>query len=78
MSKFYGQVFGQAETIATRRGHRNIRVSAQSWNGSVITTLNYNDDGDLMVEIETSDGSDSRGYTRFRGTMKEFIEKLTA
>lgn len=39
MSKFYGTVVVQARTDATRRGGRDIRVCAQSWDGSIITRL---------------------------------------
>ena len=76
MAKFYGQVFGQAKTEASRRGSRNIKVSAQSWNGSVITTLYYNDNDDLMVNLSISDGSSCYGYTYFDGTLDELKERL--
>ena len=76
MARFYGQVFGQAKTEASRRGSRNIKVSAQSWNGSVITTLYYNDNDDLMVNLSISDGSSCYGYTHFDGTLEELKERL--
>jgi hypothetical protein len=76
MARFYGQVFGQASTEASRRGSRNIKVSAQSWNGSVITTLYYNENDDLMVNIEISDGSSSYGHTHFDGSLEELKERL--
>ena len=50
MSKFYGQVFGAGKSPATRRGHNLIKVSAQSYDGSVITALNYYGD-ELYVNI---------------------------
>ena len=76
MAKFYGQVFGQAKTEASRRGSRDIKVSAQSWNGSVITTLYYNDNDDLMVNLSISDGSSCYGYTHFDGTLEELKARL--
>lgn len=72
MSKFYGQVFGMSSTSASRRGGSDIKVSAQSYDGSVITKLYYNDAGKLMVEIETDKDSDSSGDTKFKGTFEEF------
>lgn len=74
MSKFYGTVIGAASTDATRRGHSDIKVSAQSWDGSVITRLWYNTNGDLMVDLEHSDGSSTYGRTLFSGTMDEFLK----
>lgn len=74
MSKFYGTVIGAASTDATRRGHRDIKVSAQSWDGSVITRLWYNTNGELMVDLEHSDCSSTYGRTLFSGTMDEFLK----
>ena len=76
MSKFYGQVEGMAKTIATRRGSQYIRTSAQSWNGSIITELMYNEKDKLMVRIEINGGSSSYGNLLFYGTFDEFREKL--
>ena len=76
MSKFYGTVMGAADTAATRRGHDCIRVSAQSWNGSVITQMYYGEDGKLRVSIETDNGSSCAGTTKFDGTYEQFLEQL--
>ena len=76
MARFYGQVEGMASTRATRRGGADIKVSAQSWNGSVITKLKYNNDGVLIVEIETSTWSDFDGETIFKGTLEELKRRL--
>lgn len=65
MSKFYGQVQGQAQSIASRRGSQYIRVSAQSWDGSVITRMVYDDDDVLKVQIEIDDGSSMYGQSYF-------------
>ena len=75
MSKLYGQVDGSAKTIASRRGNNEIKVSAQSWEGSVITRLFYDGD-DLKVEISMSDESSFYGYTYFTGTLDELRKKL--
>lgn len=56
MSKFYGQVFGAGKSPATRCGHDQIKVSAQSYDGSVIAALVYCAD-ELYVNIGYSDES---------------------
>ena len=60
MSTFYGTIEGQSKTNATRRGFKDIKVSAQSWEGSLITRLYYKDNV-LMCELEHSKGSDTQG-----------------
>ena len=79
MSKFYGTVSGMAKTEATRRGGRDITVAAQSWDGSQVTRLYYNDEGELCIRVETyhdSRGSFSWGAeTMFDGTFAEY-EKI--
>ena len=75
MAKFYGQINGGRGT-ATRVGHRNIRTAAQSYDGSVITELTYNNEGKLMVRVDTSDCSSYYGSMTFYGTFEEFVAKL--
>ena len=77
MAKFYGQVNGGRGT-ATRTGHHNIVAAAQSYDGSVITELTYNNDGELMVRVDTSDCSSYYGSMTFYGTFEEFVAKLKA
>lgn len=75
MSKFYGTVVGASSTVGTRRGHHDIRVSAQSWDGSVITTLDYDSEENLRVRIGTNEGSSTYSdwnSTDFSGTFEEF------
>lgn len=78
MSTFYGMVQGN-RGAATRGGSRDsgFRATAQSWDGSVITRLSYNQDDELMVSIEVADGSACSGSTIFFGTFQEYIDKLT-
>lgn len=76
MSKFYGTVMGSANTPATRRGSRSIKVAAQSWSGSVVTRLHYNEKDELIIDLQLSDGSDTSGYTVFYGTMDQLRNKL--
>ena len=76
MSKFYGTVVGNANTAATRRGTSDIRVCAQSYDGSLITNLSYDRDKNLMVSIEYADDSATYGRTLFYGTMDALLAKL--
>lgn len=76
MSKFYGTVHGDAsQTDGTRRGFRSIKVAAQSWDGSVITSMHYRVN-DLMVGLDFSDGSSTYGQSLFYGTFQELKDKL--
>lgn len=76
MAKFYGSVQGD-KGVATRCGHSRIKTSAQSYDGSVIVEMNYNDDK-LMVCVSASSISSSYGDTLFYGTFEEFVSKLKA
>jgi hypothetical protein len=77
MSAFYGCIQGN-RGVATRGGSRasGFKSTAQSYDGSIITRLSYNHEDELMVTIETSDGSAPYGSQIFYGTFKEYIEKL--
>jgi hypothetical protein len=77
MSAFYGCVQGN-RGAATRGGSRasGFKSTAQSYDGSVITRLSYNNEDDLMVTIEVSEGSSPYGTTIFTGTFDEYINKL--
>lgn len=77
MSTFYGMIQGNRGSV-TRGGSRasGFKASAQSYNGSVITYLSYNDEDELMVEICVSEGSSSYGSQIFYGTFDEYINKL--
>ena len=77
MSAFYGCVQGNRGS-ATRGGSRasGFKASAQSYDGSVITYLSYNDKDELMVEICISESSSSYGHQIFYGTFDEYVNKL--
>jgi hypothetical protein len=75
MSAFYGMVQGN-RGAATRCGHTSISASVQSWNGSVITQLSYDNDHHLMISVNCSTGSSAYGTPIFYGTFEEFITKL--
>lgn len=78
MAVFYGQVSGKSETTASRQGSMNsgIKASVQSWNGSVITSLRYNEKDELIVNIYIDDGSAFEGNRYFTGTLEELKKKL--
>ena len=80
MSAFYGTLEGQRSPV-TRCGSRTsgIRAAAQSWDGSVIVNLSYDEhDGEdvLMVEVRTSENSDAYGHRIWKGSFSEFTELL--
>lgn len=79
MATFYGSIKG-SRGEATRCGTTNsgIKASVQSWNGSVVSELSYNDKNELMVTISTSTGSSALGTQIFYGTFDEFVNKLKA
>ncbi len=72
MSKLYGTVKGQAETSASRRGTKDLRVSAQTYDGSVIVYVTYERGSDTpRFDIEVDDGSSNHGKTFFSGSLDE-------
>lgn len=75
MATFYGQVEGFSRTTAGRRGSDFIKSSVQSWNGSVITRLWYNDKGVLNVSIALNKNSGFSGdeLPYFTGSFEELI-----
>ncbi len=77
MSTFYGMVQGN-RGAATRGGSKvsGFKATAQSWNGSVITELSYDENDQLMVNVSYSTGSSCYGTTIFYGTFDEYIMKL--
>lgn len=79
MANFYATINADlSQTLVTRRGHRYIKTSTQSYNGSVITRMYYNDQQQLMVEIDTSQESNiCFGENRYRGTFNQFEELLS-
>ena len=75
MSRFYGTVKGYSKTKGTKRGFHDIKVSAQSWNGSLITRLYY-EDNTLMCELEHSKGSNTQGENIYKGSLDNLIKIL--
>lgn len=78
MSHFYSTIKGNRGT-ANRCGSKDsgIMAAAQSWHGSVIVRLTYNEEtGCDMVDIEISDESSTHGKSVFFGTFEELEKKL--
>lgn len=74
MSKFYGQTWTEdrtSSTAATRCGHRSINASAQSYDGSIITRLQYDKADVLIVTIEVASDSRMYGETVYRGPLDQ-------
>lgn len=78
MAKTYCTCVGMRGEATRRGGNDGVRVSAQSWDGSIIVSNRY--DGDqLMVRVGTNEGSSCYIDWKspdFRGTFEEFKELL--
>ena len=79
MSTFYGMVQGN-KGAATRGGSKasGFKSTVQSYDGSIITRLSYDQNDNLMVSVEVAEGSACYGKTIFSGTFEEYIAKLKA
>lgn len=77
MSKFYGMVRGN-RGASTRGGSANsgFKATAQSFDGSVITCLDYDSNNKLKVRIELANGSTTYGDVAFSGTFEELKESM--
>ena len=79
MSRTYATLTGGRSTL-TQRGHGDgVRVSCQSWDGSVIVSNRYDCDDKLELRIGTNEGSGT--YTDWKsndfvGTFEEFKQLL--
>jgi hypothetical protein len=79
MSAFYGMVRGN-RGAATRGGSKNsgYKATCQSWDGSVIVNMSYDNEDKLKVRLEVADSSSTYGDVIFSGTLQELKEKLSA
>lgn len=81
MAKFYGTIKGARESVATKTGTRasGLRVSAQSWDGSVIVDLWEDEQGKAVFSLRFAEGSESvRGSEFLRATPAELREMVEA
>ena len=69
MAKFFGTVQG-GRGKATRLGHSDLKATAQSYDGSIVTQL-YEEDGVTFASIYVSPDSTQVGQHRlYRGPIK--------
>lgn len=76
MSKLYGTLVNDRNSVTTKCGYESIRACAQSFDGSVIVNMWYDKSDELDVSIEIANGSKTNGDEIFRGSIKELMEKL--
>ena len=80
MSALYSSIKG-CRGEATRCGSKSsgVRASVQSWQGSLISYMDLDDNENLIITLKTSGGSSSYGNeTIFRGSLEELKAKLKA
>ena len=78
MSKLYGSLQG-CRGEATRCGSKNsgMRASVQSWNCSLVSYMDLDDNDKPIITLKTSDGSSFIGFeTIFRGSLEDLKKKL--
>ena len=78
MSKLYGSLQG-CRGEATRCGSASsgIRASVQSWNGSLVSYMDLDENGNPMITLKTSEGSSGYGNEIiFVGSLDELKKKL--
>lgn len=69
MSRFYGDLTGQARTTATRRGSASSGVSAHIRGWGIGVRVNVHDeDGRDVVSVTLTGGSNSTGMKRCLGS----------
>ena len=78
MAKLYGTLQG-CRGEATRVGSTTsgIRASIQSYNGSLISYMALDDNGNPIITLKTSNGTSCYGNEEiFKGTLEELKERL--
>lgn len=75
MAKTYMTGWGMRGERTARGGNDGVQCAAQSYDGSVIVSNRYTDEGELRIRVGTNDGSSC--YTDwnsndFNGTFEEF------
>ena len=78
MSALYGSLQG-CRGEATRCGSKDsgIRASVQSWNGSLVSYMDLDENGKPIITLKTSNDSSCTGSeTIFRGSLEDLKKKL--
>ena len=80
MSRLYGSLQGcRGEVTRTASKNSGIRASVQSWNGSLVSYMDLDENGKPVITLKTSEGSSGYGSeTVFRGSLEELKAKLNA
>ena len=80
MASLYSSIQG-CRGEATRCGSKSsgVRASVQSWQGSLISYMDLDDNDNPIITLKTSDGSSGYGSeTIFSGSLEELKAKLKA
>ena len=80
MSALYCSIKG-CRGEATRCGSKSsgVRASVQSWNGSLVSYMDLDDNGNPVITLKASEGSSGYGSeTIFSGSLEELKAKLKA
>lgn len=80
MASLYGSLQG-CRGEATRCGSKSsgVRASVQSWQGSLISYMDLDDNENPIITLKTSEGSSGYGNeTIFIGSLEELKAKLKA
>lgn len=80
MSALYSSIQG-CRGEATRCGSKSsgVRASVQSWQGSLISYMDLDDNGNPVITLKASEGSSGYGSeTIFSGSLEELKAKLRA
>jgi len=75
MAKTYMTGWGMRGERTARGGNAGVQCAAQSYDGSVIVSNRYTDEGELRIRVGTNDGSSCYPdfkSTDFNGTFEEF------
>ena len=80
MSALYGSLQGcRGETTRTGSKNSGIRASVQSWNGSLVSYMDLDENEKPVITLKTSERSSGYGEeVIFRGSLEELKAKLKA
>ena len=76
MAKTYCTCVGMRGERTARGGYNGCKASVQSYDGSVIVTNWYDENGDLMIRVALDDGSSSCGSTVWVGKFDGFKKAM--
>ena len=74
MARFYGTVHG-ARGPASRLGHRDLHVTAQSFAGDIVVDMWRDDEDNEQVSISCRQHSGNGGYCLYNGKVKDLLNQ---